>query len=97
VFATAFDLEAMLLEAGEGGVELGDDDGDVGAGRDDRGVLVEEVDLGAGALEPGEAAVEGVGHLCEAEDREELDGAVEIGWVHLDSGVLEHGLDHERD
>jgi hypothetical protein len=90
VFAAAFDLEAVLLEAGEGGVDLGDDDGDVGAGRDHGSVLVHEVDLGAGALEPGEAAVEGVGHLGETEDREELDGAVEIGWGHLDSCVLEH-------
>ena len=50
-----------------------------GRGGDGGGVLVHEVDLGAGALEPGEAAVEGVGDLGEAEDREELDGAVEIG------------------
>ena len=55
------DLEAVLLEAGEGGIDLGADDGDVGAGRDHRVVLVHEVDLGAGALDPGEAAVEGVG------------------------------------
>jgi hypothetical protein len=51
---------------------------------------VEEVDLGAGALEPGEAAVEGVGDLGEAEDREEFDGAVEIGGRYLDAGVVEH-------
>jgi len=79
VLAAAFDLEAVLLEAGEGGVELGDDDGYVGAGRDDGLVLVHEVDLGAGALDPGEATVEGVGDDGEAEDREELEGAIEIG------------------
>src|ERR1700761_7040649 len=90
VFAAAFDLEAVLLKAGEGGVDLGDDDGYVGPRRDYRGVLVEEVDLGARALEPGEAAVEGVGDLGEAEDGEEFDGAVEIGGRYLDAGVLEH-------
>jgi hypothetical protein len=51
---------------------------------------VHEVDLGAGALDPGEAAVEGVGDDGEAEDREELEGAIEIGGFHLDAGVLEH-------
>jgi hypothetical protein len=90
VFAAAFDLEAVLLEAGEGGVDLGADDGYVGAGRDDGVVLVHEVDLGAGGFEPGEAAVEGVRDLGEAEDREELDGALEIGGRNLDAGVLEH-------
>ncbi|HTT93498.1 MAG TPA: GDSL-type esterase/lipase family protein [Solirubrobacterales bacterium] len=90
VLAAAFDLEAVLLQAGEGGVDLGADDGEVGAGRDHRLVLVHEVDLGAGALDPGEAAVEGVGDDGEAEDREELEGAVEVGGLHLDAGVLEH-------
>jgi hypothetical protein len=51
---------------------------------------VHEVDLGAGALEPGEAIVEGVRHRDEAEDGEELDGALEIGGRNLDAGVLEH-------
>jgi hypothetical protein len=92
VLTPAFDLEAVLLEAGEGAVELGADDGYVGAGWDHRVVLVHEVDLGAGALDPGEAAVEGVGDDGEAEDREELEGAIEIGGLHLDSGVLEHFL-----
>jgi len=90
VLAAAFDLEAVLLEAGEGGVDLGADDGDVGAGRDDRVILMHEVDLGAGALDPGEAAVEGVRDDGEAEDREELEGAIEFGGPHLDAGVLEH-------
>ncbi len=94
VFAAAFDLEAVLLEAGEGGVDLGDDHGDVRPGRDDRVVLVHQVDLGAGALEPGEAAVEGVGDLGEAEDREEADGAVEIGGGNLDPGVLGRPAGH---
>jgi hypothetical protein len=95
VLAAAFDLEAVLLEAGKGGVDLGADDGDVGPGWDDRVVLVHEVDLGAGALDPGEAAVEGVGDDAEAEDREELEGAIEIGGLHLDSGVLEHFVEWE--
>jgi lysophospholipase L1-like esterase len=92
VLAPPFDLEAVLLQAGEGGVDLRADDGDVGAGRHDRVLLVHQVDLGTGALDPGEAAVEGVGDDGEAEDREELEGAVEIGGSHLDAGVLEHGL-----
>jgi hypothetical protein len=90
VFAAAFDFEAVLLEAGEGGVELGDDDGYVGAGWDGGVRVVHEVDLGAGAFEPGEGAVGGVGDLGEAEDGEELDGAVEIGGGNLDTGVLEN-------
>jgi hypothetical protein len=90
VLAAAFDLEAVLLEAGEGGVDLGADDSDVGAGWDHGVVLMHEVDLGAGALDPGEAAVEGVWDDGEAEDREELEGAIEIGGFHLDAGVLEH-------
>jgi hypothetical protein len=90
VLARAFDLEAVLLEAGEGGIDLGADDGEVGAGWDDRIVLVHQVDLGAGALDPGEATVEGVGDDGEAKDREELEGAIEIGGLHLDAGVLEH-------
>ena len=92
MLAAAFDLEAVLLEAGEGGVDLRADDGDVGAGRDHGVVLVHEVDLGAGALDPGEAAVEGVGDDVEAEDREELEGPIKIGGSHLDAGVLEHFL-----
>src|SRR6185312_15775163 len=92
VLAAAFDLEAMLLEAGERAVDLGADDGDVGTGRDHRVVLVHEVDLGAGALDPGEAAVEGIRDDGEAEDREELEGPIEIGGFHLDAGVLEHDL-----
>jgi hypothetical protein len=90
VFAAALDLEAVLLEAGEGGVELGDYDGYVGAGRDGGVRLVHEVDLGAGVFEPGEGAVGWVWDFGEAEDGEELDGAVEIGGGHLDTGVLEH-------
>ena len=90
VFAAALDLEAVLLEAGEGGVELGDDDGHVGPGRDDGVGLVHEVDLGAGAFEPGEGAVGGIGNLGEAEDGEEFDGAVQVGGGNLDTGVLEH-------
>jgi hypothetical protein len=90
VLAAAFDLEAVLLEAGEGAVDLRADDSDVGAGWDDRVVLVHEVDLGAGALDPGEAAVEGVRDDGEAKDREELEGPIEIGGSHLDAGVLEH-------
>ena len=90
VFTAAFDREAVLLEAGEGGVDLGADDGDVGTGWDGGGVLVHEVDLGAAGFEPGEAAVEGVRNLGEAEDGEELDGAIEIGGGNLDAGVLEH-------
>ena len=89
-FLFAFDLEAVLLEAGEGGVELGADDGEMGAGGDGGVVLVHQVDLGAGGFEPGEAAVERVRDLGEAEDGEELDGAVEIGGENLDAGVLEH-------
>jgi hypothetical protein len=90
VFAAAFDGEAVLLEAGEGGVDVGAEDGDVGAGWDGGVVLVEEMDLGAGGFEPGEAAVEGVRDLGEAEDGEELDRALEIGGRNLDAGVVEH-------
>jgi hypothetical protein len=90
MFAAAFHLEAVLLEAGEGGVDVGADDGDVGAGRDGGVVLVEEVDLGAFGLEPGEAAVEGIRDLGETEDGEELDRAREVGGRNLDAGVLEH-------
>ena len=92
MFAAALDLEAVLLEAGQGGVDLGADDGDVGAGWDGGVVLVHQVDLGAVGFEPGEAAVEGVRDRGEAEDREELDGALEIGGRNLDAGVLEHWL-----
>jgi hypothetical protein len=90
VLAPAFDLEAVLLKAGEGGVDLRADDGDVGARWDHGVVLVHEMDLGTGALDPGEAPVEGVRDDGEAEDGEELEGAIKVGGFHLDSGVLEH-------
>jgi len=32
----------------------------------------------------------GSGTTGEAEDREELEGAIEIGGLHLDAGMLEH-------
>jgi hypothetical protein len=92
VFTVRLGVEAAVVEAGEGSVEVGDDDGDVAAGRDGRRVLVHEVDLGAFALDPGEAVGERGGRLdaLEAEQLEEEEGAIDLGRGDLDAGVLEH-------
>jgi hypothetical protein len=78
VFAAGPGLKAVLVQAGERGVEIGDHHGKVGARRDGRALLVHQVDLGAVALEPGEAVAQRGGrfHLREAEQGEELGGAV---------------------
>jgi hypothetical protein len=50
------------------------------------------VDLGSLALDPGEARGERGRRLdpLEAEQLEEEDGALDLGWGDLDAGVLEH-------
>jgi hypothetical protein len=92
VLAAGNGVEAVVAEAGVGGVEVGDVDGDVGARGDDGVGLVHEVDLGAVALEPGVAVGEGRRRLdgLEAEQLEEEGGAVDIGREDLDADVLEH-------
>jgi hypothetical protein len=92
VFAAGAGLEAVLVQADQGGVEVGGDDGEVGAGRDGGVVLVHQVDLGAVALEPGEAIGERGRRLDprEAEQGEELGGALEVGGRDLYADVLEH-------
>jgi hypothetical protein len=93
-------VEVVVAEALEGGFEVGDADGDVAARRHHRRVLVHEVDLGAFALDPGEAVGERGRRLDppEAEQLEEEEGALDLGGGDLDSGVLEHHhLERQRD
>jgi hypothetical protein len=86
-------LEAALAQAGDGGVEVRRDDGEVGAPRHGRMVLMHQVDLGALAFEPGEVFRQRWRRLdpLEAEQLEELDGALDVPRPYLDSHVLQHG------
>jgi hypothetical protein len=92
VLAVGLGVEAVLAQALEGGVEVGDVDREVAAGRDRRVGLVHQVDLGALALDPGEALGERGRRLdpLEAEQLEEEDGALDLLGSDLDADVLEH-------
>ncbi len=85
-------LEAVLAQALQGRGVIGDDDGEVGAGRHHRALLVHQVDLGPLALQPGEPRSQRRWRLdpLEAEQGEELDGAVEVGGGDFDADVVEH-------
>jgi hypothetical protein len=92
VLATGAGLEAVLVEAGEGGFEVGHDHGEMASLRRGRPLLVHQVDLGAVALDPGESIGQGGRRLYffEAEQGEELDGAGDVVWLDLDAYVVEH-------
>jgi hypothetical protein len=91
VFAAGDGVEAPGAEALEGGLEVGDVDGDVAAEWDGWVLVVHEVDLGALALDPGEALGQRRRRLdgLEAEQLEEEDGAFDLGGGDLDAGVVE--------
>jgi hypothetical protein len=82
----------VLVQAGEGGLEVRRDQRQVGARRDGRLLLVHQVDLRSFVLEPGEARRQRGRRLdpLEAEQGEELDGVIDVAGPQLDSNVLEH-------
>ena len=62
-------------------------------GRDARPLGPDQVDLGAGALDPGDAAPERLGGFdpLEAQQPPEIDAGLERLWRDFDGNVLEHG------
>ena len=95
--AAGLGLEAVLAKAGEGGVEVGRHHREVTARRDGWALLMHQVDLGAVSLQPGEAVGEGGRRvdLLEAEQDEELDRALDVDGLELDSDVLQHQTSNE--
>jgi hypothetical protein len=92
-------LEARRAQPVERRLEVVDDDREVPARRHHRVVVVHQVDLGAGPLQPGEALAEGGRRLdlLEPEQLEELDGALDIRGRDLDSDVVDHRPRSYRD
>jgi hypothetical protein len=91
VFAFRLDLEAVLPQPLDRGVEVGDDDGEV-AGRGDRRVLHwHQVHLRPLALEPGVFAQRLRRlHPREPDQLEEADSGLDVSRRYLDPNVVEH-------
>lgn len=91
VFAFRFDLEAMLAEAGDGGVEVGGDDRNVAGRGDGRLLLGHQVHLRALALEPGVLAqrLRRFDPL-EPDQLEEAGSGLDVFRRDLDPDVVEH-------
>jgi hypothetical protein len=92
VFAPPFDLEPAFAQSGEGRLEVGGDDRDVGARGNGRRILMHEMDLRPAMFEPGEVLGQRRRRLdlLEAEQLPEPHRALQVRGRDLDSDVVQH-------